>query len=89
MYMRICMKRSLSGINLESEIYIYGLCTPLPIRNYEHINAKYKMMENIFMCAMRDAMNNASQQTIINRINSIIERMHFRRSGFRLFEGSP
>ena len=25
------------------------------------------------MCAIRDAMNNASEQTIINRINSIIE----------------
>lgn len=33
----------------------------------------YKIMENIFMCAIRDAMNNAPEQTIINRINSIIE----------------
>ena len=49
---------------------VNGIDNPYFLEQYKIID---KMMENIFMCAMRDAMNNASQQTIINRINSIIE----------------
>ncbi len=47
-----------------------GIDDPYFLEQYKIID---KMMETIFMCAIRDAMNNASQQTIINRINSIIE----------------